>query len=219
MAKSLDTSLKHDVEDELEWDPVIDASKIGVAATDGVVTMTGTVRAYSDRWNAERIAKRVHGVKAVANDIEVVIDNAEHRDDADIAASAVNALHWNFSIPNERIKVTVSKGWITLDGEVDWQYQKRAAEDAVRHLRGVRGLSNQIIVRPKVQATDVKEKIESALRRNAELDARKVNVETNGGNVVLTGEVRSWVEREDAVNAAWAAPGVARVVDRIEIRP
>ncbi len=219
MGNTLDISLKHDVEDELEWDPVIDASKIGVSAANGVVALTGTVRSYSEKWNAEKIAKRVHGVKAIANDIEVVIDEGQHRDDPEIATSAVNALNWNFSIPKDRIKVTVSKGWLTLDGEVDWQYQRRAAEDAVRHLRGVRGLSNQIFVRPKVQATDVKEKIESALRRNAELDARQVEVQTTDGNVTLTGSVRSWVEREDAVNAAWAAPGVTKVVDRIEIRP
>lgn len=219
MAKALDISLRHDVEDELEWDPVVDASKIGIAASEGVVTLTGAVRSYSDKWNAEKIAKRVHGVQAVANEIEVVIDESERRDDPEIAASAVHALGWNFSIPKERIKVTVSKGWLTLDGEVDWQYQRRAAEDAVRHLRGVRGLSDQIVVRPKVQATDVKEKIESALRRNAELDAKHVEVQTADGDVTLTGSVRSWVEREDAVNAAWSAPGVTRVIDRIEIRP
>jgi osmotically-inducible protein OsmY len=219
MTKSMETSLKHDVEDELEWDPVIDASKIAVVANDGVVTLSGIVRSYSDKWNAEKIAKRVHGAQGVANDIEVVIDESEHRDDSDIATSAVNALNWNFSIPKDRIKLTVARGWLTLDGEVDWQYQRRAAEDAVRHLRGVRGLSNQIIVRPKVQATDVKDKIESALRRNAEIDAKKIVVQTSDGSVTLTGAVRSWVEREDAVNAAWAAPGVIKVVDRIEIRP
>lgn len=219
MGKSLDVSLKHDVEDELEWDPGVDASKIAVTTADGVITLSGSVRSYSDRWNAEKIAKRVHGVRGVANDIEVSIDESEKRDDSDIALSAVNALNWNFSIPKDRIKVTVSKGWLTLDGEVDWQYQKRAAEDAVRHLRGVRGLSNQVLVRPKVQATEVKDKIESALRRNAEIDAKNIVVQTTDGNVTLTGAVRSWAEREDAVNAAWAAPGVTKVIDRIEIRP
>ncbi|HKB80189.1 MAG TPA: BON domain-containing protein [Thermoanaerobaculia bacterium] len=219
MTKSLDTPLKHNVEDELEWDPVIDASKIGVAAVDGVITLTGTVHGYSEKWSAEKIAKRVLGVRAVANDIEVVLENTEHRDDSDIALSAVNALNWNFSIPKDRIEVTVTKGWLTLDGEVDWQYQRRAAEDAVRHLRGVRGLSNQIVVRPKVQSVDVKDKIESALKRNAELDAKHIVVQTTEGSVTLTGAVRSWVEREDAVNAAWSAPGVTKVVDRIEIRP
>jgi len=219
MTKSLDVSLKHDVEAELEWDPVVDASKIGVVATDGVVTLTGSVGSYSDKWNAERIAKRVHGVRAVANDIEVVLEETESRDDAEVATSAVNALNWNFSIPRDRVTVTVAKGWLTLEGEVDWQYQRRAAEDAVRHLRGVRGLSNQIIVRPKAQATDVKDKIEGALRRNAEVDAQNIVVQTTDGAVTLTGSVRSWVEREDAVNAAWAAPGVTKVIDRIEVRP
>ncbi len=219
MPKSAGTLLKHDVEDELEWDPSIDAAKIGITADQGVVTLSGSVRSYSEKWNAEKIVKRVAGVKGVANEIEVVLEETDHRDDADIAHSAVNALNWNFSIPKDRVKVTVTKGWVTLDGEVEWQYQKRAAEDAVRYLRGVRGISNQMIVRPKVQVTDVKGKIESALRRSAELDAKKIVVQTTDGSVTLSGMVRSWVEREDAVNAAWSAPGVTKVIDRIAIRP
>jgi osmotically-inducible protein OsmY len=212
-----DTSLRHDVEKELEFDPALDATKIGVAATDGVITLTGVVGSYAEKWNAEKTVKGVLGVKGVANDVEVVIDEAEHRDDSDIALSAVNALSWNFAVPKDRIQLSVSKGWLTLDGEVEWHYQKRAAADAVRNLRGVRGVTNDIVVQPKVVAGDVKEKIEAALKRNAEVDAQKINVEATGSEVTLTGAVRSWSEREDAVNAAWSAPGVTRVVDRIAI--
>ncbi|HUJ16089.1 MAG TPA: BON domain-containing protein [Thermoanaerobaculia bacterium] len=217
MSKVTDTSLRHDVEKELEWDPAIDATKIGVAATDGVITLTGNVRSYSEKWNAEKIAKRVLGVQGVANDVEVVIEETEHRDDGDIARSAVNALNWNFAIPKDKIKVIVTKGWLTLEGEVEWHYQKRAASDAVRNLRGVRGVTNDIAVRPKLQAGDVSDKIQAALKRSAEVDSKKIAVQTTDGTVTLTGTVRSWIEREDAVNAAWSAPGVTKVVDRIAI--
>jgi osmotically-inducible protein OsmY len=217
MSKVTDASLRHDVEKELEFDPAIDATRIGVATTDGVITLTGPVHSYSEKWNAEKIAKRVLGVKAVANDLEVVIDEAEHHDDADIARSAVNALNWNFAIPKDKIQVMVSKGWLTLDGEVEWHYQRRAAGDAVRNLRGVRGVTNDIVVRPKVVAGDVKEKIEAALKRNADVDSKRIQVQTTDSEVTLTGTVRSWIEREDAVNAAWSAPGVTKVVDRIAI--
>jgi len=217
MSKVTDTSLRHDVEKELEWDPAIDATKIGVAATDGVITLTGNVRSYSEKWNAEKIAKRVLGVQGVANDLEVVIEETEHRDDGDIARSAVNALNWNFAIPKDKIKVIVTKGWLTLEGEVEWHYQKRAASDAVRNLRGVRGVTNVIAVRPKLQPGDVSDKIQAALKRSAEVDSKKIAVQTTDGTVTLTGTVRSWIEREDAVNAAWSAPGVTKVVDRIAI--
>lgn len=145
-----DTTLRHDVEKELEFNPALDARKIGVATTDGVVTLTGTVGSYSEMWDAEKTVKQVMGVKGVANDLEVVIDEAEHRDDGDVARSAVNALDWNFAIPKDRIQVSVAKGWLTLDGEVEWHFQKRAAGDAVRNLRGVRGVTNDIVVRRRV---------------------------------------------------------------------
>jgi osmotically-inducible protein OsmY len=217
MSIAMEISLKHDVEKELEWDPAVDSTKIGVSADQGVVTLTGRVHSYAEKWSAENIVKRVAGVKGVANDLEVIIEESEIRDDGDIARSAVNALNWNYAIPKDKIKVTVSKGWVTLDGEVEWHYQKRAAADAVRNLRGVRGVTNDVIVRPRLQAVDVKEKIEAALKRNAEVDARKIVVQTTDGTVTLTGTVRSWIEREDAVNAAWSAPGVTKVVDRIGI--
>ena len=154
-----DTTLRHDVEKELEFNPALDARKIGVATTDGVVTLTGTVGSYSEKWTAEKTVKQVMGVKGVANDLEVVIDEMEHRDDGVVARSAVSALDWNFAIPKDKIQVSVAKGWLTLDGEVEWHFQKRAAADAVRDLRGVRGVTNDIVVRPKVVAGDVKEAI------------------------------------------------------------
>jgi osmotically-inducible protein OsmY len=185
----------------------------------GVLTLTGHARSYAEKWNAEKIAKHVHGVKALANDIEVGLAVGDQRDDTEIAQSALNAINWNYSIPKDRITVTVAKGWVTLEGEVEWNYQMRTAESAVRNLRGIRGVSNQITLKPGVQVADVKNKIEAALRRNAEFDAKKIMVETSDGSVALRGNVRSWVEREDAVSAAWAAPGVTNVVDRIAIQP
>ena len=219
MSKGKDYELKQAVLAELEWVPEVDASKIGLSAEDGVITQTGRVHTYSEKWNAERIVKRVRGVKGLANDIEVAVTIGDQRDDTDIAQSAVNALEWNSSVPKNRITVTVSKGRITLEGEVDWNYQKRAAEDAVRSLRGIHGVTNQIAIRPRVAVADVKSKIEAALRRNAELDAKNIVVETSDSSVTLRGNVRSWVERDDAVNAAWAAPGVTRVLDQIAIQP
>lgn len=217
MSKLTDNSLKHDVENELEFDPAVDATKIGVTATDGVVTLTGKVRGYAEKWDSEKIAKRVYGVKGVANDLEVVLEGDARRDDSEIALSALNALNWNFSIPKDKIKVMVSKGWLTLEGQVEWQYERRAAFDAVRNLRGVRGVTNDITVRPKLQAADVKQKIEAALKRSAEVDSKKIKVQADASTVTLTGSVRTWLERDDAVNAAWSAPGVTKVVDHIAL--
>ena len=216
--KTEDIDLRQDVVDELEWDPSIDARTIGVAIEDGIIALTGHVGSYAAKANAERIVKRVHGVKGVANDLEVKLPTSLERDDVDIARSAVNALEWNVAVPKGRIKVTVSNGWVTLDGSVDWYYQKRAAEDAVFLLAGVRGVGNNITVAVKqVHAQDVKAKIEAALKRNAEIDSKKIVVQAGDGKVTLTGEVRSWVERQDAVDAAWSAPGVTNVVDQIRI--
>lgn len=170
------------------------------------------------RPTRKKIVKRVHGVQGVANDLEVKLATSFERDDVDIARSAVNALEWNVSVPKGRVKVTVAKGWVTLDGSVDWYYQKRAAEDAVFLLAGVRGVANNINVTTKgVEVQDVKGKIEAALKRSAEVDSKKIAVQASDGKVTLTGTVRSWVEREDAVNAAWSAPGVRNVVDQIRI--
>ena len=216
--KTQEMDLRKDVLDELEWDPSIDARTIGVAIEKGVIALTGHVGSYADKANAEKIVKRVHGVQGVANDLEVKLPTSFERDDVDIARSAVNALEWNVSVPKNRIKVTVSKGWVTLDGRVDWYYQKRAAEDAVFLLAGVRGVANNINVTNRhVEVEDVKGKIEAALKRNAEIDSKKIVVQATDGKVTLSGTVRSWVEREDAVNAAWSAPGVMNVVDQIRI--
>ena len=218
MTRATDIDLRKDVLDELEWDPSIDARTIGVAAEDGIVALTGHVASYADKVNAEKIVKRVHGVAGVANDIEVALPISAERSDVDIARSAVNALEWNVSVPKNKVIVAVTKGWLTLEGDVEWYYQKRAAEESVRSLSGVRGVTNKIVVKTRqARAMDVKVKIEAALKRNAELDAKKIMVETTDGRVTLSGTVRSWVEREDAVNAAWSAPGVTNVVDHIRI--
>jgi osmotically-inducible protein OsmY len=217
MSKPKDINLKHNVEAELEWDPEIDARKIGVGAESGVVTLTGHVHSYQEKWSAEKVAKRVQGVQGVANEIEVQLVACDHLDDGDIVQSALSALSWNFSIPKDRVRVVVSKGFLSLEGEVEWQFQKRAAEDAVRYLRGVRGVSNQIVVKPQVRPGDVKSKIEAALKRSAEVDAKHVIIETSDGNVTLRGEVRSWAEHDDALGAAWAAPGVMKVIDHLSI--
>lgn len=216
--KRQDIELRKDVVDELEWDPSIDARTIGVAIEKGVIALTGHVASYAAKTNAEKIVKRVHGVQGVANDLEVKLPTSLERDDVDIARSAVNALEWNVSVPKDRLKVTVTKGWVTLDGSVDWYYQKRAAEDAVFLLAGVRGVTNNINVTTKqVAVQDVKEKIEAALERSAEIDSKKIVVQASEGRVTLSGTVRSWIERQDAVNAAWSAPGVKNVVDHIRI--
>lgn len=218
MNKTHDIELRKDVVEELEWDPSVDARTIGVAVEDGIVALTGHVPTYAAKTNAERIVKRVHGVVGVANDIEVKLLSSLERDDVDIARSTVNALEWNVSVPKNHVKVSVSKGWVTLDGNVEWYYQKRAAEDAVMVLAGVRGVINNITVTSRhVRAEDVKEKIEAALKRSAEVDSRKIAVQAGDGKVILTGTVRSWTERQDAVSAAWSAPGVRNVVDQIRI--
>jgi osmotically-inducible protein OsmY len=210
-----DSELRRDVEREVEWDPSIDARSIGVAAKNGVVTLTGYVSSYSDKWRAERIAKRVSGVTALANEIEVKLST--ERTDPDIAESARSSLKADSRVPADRIKVIVERGWVTLEGTVDYYYQKSAAESDVRYLTGVRGVTNALVVTPKVSPTDIRMKIEEALKRSAQLDANRISVETEGSKVVLSGTVRSWAEREEAETAAWAAPGVTQVENKIKV--
>jgi osmotically-inducible protein OsmY len=214
-----DIELQRDILDELKWEPSINAAHIGVAVKDGVVSLTGYVPSYAEKYEAERAAKRVAGVKAVANEIEIRLPGSSNRSDTDIAEAAVNALRSNVLIPADRIRVTVSKGWIRLEGEVDWQYQKNAAESAVRYLPGVMGVSNFITVKPHATPSEIKEKIEEALKRGAEADAKRINVDVEEGTVKLYGTVRSWVEIEEAERAAWAAPGVRAVESHLSVQP
>jgi osmotically-inducible protein OsmY len=214
-----DSEIERDVRDELNWDPDLDAEDIAVSVKNGVVTLVGFTHSYTDRLEAEIAAKRVAGVHAVANDIEVRLPAIDQRPDPDIARDAVAALKSELPISHERIKVIVKDGWITLEGAMEWQYQKTTADSAVRKVKGVKGVTNVITVKPKVQPSELKRKITDAFKRNAEVDANRITVEANGSEVVLKGTVRSWIEREEAERVAWSAPGITNVEDRIVVSP
>ena len=214
-----DRELQEYVQNALDWEPSIDAADIGVSVESGVVTLRGDVRSYSEKAAAERVALGVYGVKAVANDINVRLHDGQQRNDTEIAQAVLSALKWNTIVPDEKITVTVSNGAVTLKGKVDWDYQRRAAANAVRDLTGVRSVTNTISLEPHASALDVKSKIEAALKRSAEVDARRINVAVTDGKVILSGNVHSWFERNEAHHAAWAAPGVKDVDDRITVVP
>lgn len=212
-----DIDLRQDVLDELEYEPGIDAADIGVAVQDGTVTLTGHVRTYAEKREAETIVKRVKGVRAIAQEIEVRPTSSHLTADDEIARRVVNSLTWNASVPGDQIQVTVENGFVSLSGKVSWHYQKSAAENAIDNLTGVRGVINLIEIKPSVSPTDVRQRIETALKRDAELEAKRIQVQVADNRVTLEGRVRNWAERDAAERAAWAAPGVAQVVDKITI--
>jgi osmotically-inducible protein OsmY len=214
-----DAEIERDVKEELQWDPDLDGTDIALSVKDGVVMLTGFTKSYADKYEAETAAKRVSGVRAVVNDIEVRLPSVDERPDPEIAREAVAAIKSQLPISSENIKVIVKNGWVTLEGEVEWQYQRNTAESAVRRIKGVKGVSNLIQIKPRAEPGEIKRRIQDAFRRSAEIDANRIVVEANGSEVILKGTVRSWAEREEAERAAWAAPGVTKVIDQIVVSP
>ncbi len=210
-----DAQLQQDVIAELKWEPSVDATQIGVEVKNGVVTLAGHVASFAEKWNAERAAQRVAGVGGLAVEMDVALSGANQRYDKDIAQAASNALQWTTYLPSKAVQVMVENGWITLSGTLDWDYQRQTAANAVRYLMGVKGVSNNIDLKPNVSMTAVKADIESALLRRASSDAQMISVEVRGDDVILTGKVHSWLERDLAMNSAWSTPGVKNVQDKM----
>jgi len=210
--------LQRDILDELSWEPSVDAGSIGVAVADGVVTLSGHVATYVEKFAAEKAAMRVAGVHGVANDLDVRLPSTAMRDDTDIARAALDSLAWHVDVPKDRIKVVVKDSRLTLEGQVDWSFQRKTAENAVRHIVGVRGVTNLIVVKPPVRPADIRSRIEAALKRSAEVEARQIRVEAHDGSVTLRGTVHSFAERKAVERAAWSAPGVTAVDDEISVR-
>jgi osmotically-inducible protein OsmY len=214
-----DHQLRQDVLDELDFEPSVNANNIGVGVHDGIVTLTGFVSSYVEKVAAEHAARRVKGVKAIAEEIEVRLPSDKKTADDEIAKRAVDVLNWRFGLPANHIDVKIEKGIVTLTGDVEWHFQRRDAEAAVRHLTGVAGVLNGICVHSPGQVADIKDKIQNALRRSAELDASHITVRAEGSKVILGGKVHAWFERDLAEQAAWSAPGVTEVQDRIQVEP
>ena len=212
-----DVELKKDVTAELSWDPLVPETRVGVSVREGVVTLTGHLDTYAQKVATRRAVERVSGVKAIAMELDVVPLGEHERSDTEIAAAVQHAVGWNTSIPKDRIKVTVEKGWVTLGGELDWDFQRRALERLVRPLKGVIGIIDNIALKPAIAPTDLSIRIQDALTRQAARDARLIEVTTEGGTVSLRGRVHSWAERSAAEGAAWSAPGVNRVNNHLTI--
>jgi osmotically-inducible protein OsmY len=212
-----DAQVQQDVLAELKWEPSIHAAQIGVEVKDGIVTLAGRVNSFAEKWDAERVAQRVAGVKAIAVEIEVHLPGNNERNDADIAGAVKNALYWQMHVPKDAVKVMVEKGYVTLSGELNWEYQREAAVAAVRYLMGVTGVSNQLAVKPDVSLSAIKADIVAALKRRAHTDAAKITVTVDGPDVTLSGSVPSWSERTLARDSAWNSPGVRFVVDNMTV--
>lgn len=212
-----DLQLKQDVIEELRWEPSVNAAGIGVQVSGGVVTLVGQVDSYGAKWDAEKAAQRVAGVAGLAVELMVNLPGFSERTDADIARSVENTLEWTTYLPKDLVKVLVEKGWVTLSGQVEWEYQRRTAENAIRYLLGVTGVSNQIGIKPTVSLAVVRSDIEDALKRSAASEAKKIAVEVQGSSVTLSGSVHSWSERDTARQSAWRTPGVTHVTDNIAV--
>ncbi|MFA6059153.1 MAG: BON domain-containing protein [Taibaiella sp.] len=212
-----DKKIQQDVIAELQWEPVLNATEIGVAVKDGVVTLSGHVGSYTQKRQAETATKRVRDVKAVAIDLDVQLSTEDNSNDTEIGTAIVDAFRWNTLVPDEKIKAKVENGWITLEGEVEWQYQKEAAYNAVNFLRGIKGVSNLIMVKPAISKSLVKDNIKKALERSADIEAEKIDVVTSGHKVTLKGKAGSWHEKNIIERAAWSSPGVNEVVDELEL--
>ncbi|TCR75613.1 BON domain-containing protein [Rhizobium sp. BK376] len=213
-----DNSLRQNILDELEFEPSVNAAHIAVTVENGVATLGGHVRTYAEKEAAERVVSRVKGVRGIAQEIDVRLFGATNTDDDAIAQRALKMIDWNVSIPKDAFKVRVAKGWITISGKAEWQYQKDAAQRAVQNLEGVVGVSNMIEIAPRVSAVDVRKRIKDAFERNAELEAQSIKVDVSGSKVILKGHVKTWSERRAAERAVWSAPGVSTLEDQIAIR-
>lgn len=212
-----DHQLKQDVTAELAWDPAINADRVGVAVKDAVVTVSGHIDTYAEKRAIEKALRRVGGVQAIALELDVKLSALHQRNDTELAATIENALKWNSVVPADKIRVTVDKGWVTLSGELEWDYQRMSAEKTVRPLIGVTGLSNEITLKPRATPTGVTSRIEDALKRQAEREAKRVQVDVSGATVTLRGSVHSWQERDAAAGAAWSAPGVRSVINELRV--